>query len=527
MKYKKLANIKTYAAATCLVSAICAVSAPLVPSASAESSSPGLDLMLYKVPDNPSWSIYVKKGERVASKFTVNEANVAGDVGELILRGPDGTEVQKVVLNRDTYPVGTEIKLNSPVAAEDGVYEIEAKYTKDSSSVLIGMEWTIGASTTDEVANIIPGRVWTDSYVIPHQRGAADLKLYVSTKDGYRYESNFKGYHGYVSRIVFDKYGVRYKNSCLSTYKSQGSNSRAGDTNTDVSYAKGADDSCKGVHKIFFAKPDPSLPEMVDTPKGSTWLNTAIKKPEINDLKFAADGDKAAPHKGKLTATVKNYENAVSVVVQIDLDGDGLFGGPKDRTYNTALVNGKLDFSFDGKDNAGNFIPKDVAVGFRLNTKPLGELHLLRNDVEFNDSIEIKRLNGSPNKRSWIYWNDTSLVHPYTGTVNKVAPTNNTAGVDSTGGVHGWSGGAGTDGLGDKRVVDDWAWDDDSIVVASTTHKVVETQPVNPPIAPNQPKKPAANTGTLADTGSSQIAAAGLSLLAVVVGGLAAIRRRF
>lgn len=484
------------------------------PIANAESSLPNFDHIISNAQiEGQSWYMYVKAGEFAVARFEVTRMwQIPEDMGEIILVGPDGSEIQKIVVNKNNAQVGTVFQMSSPVANSDGVYKLSVKpiapVDKYLTSYLADMQWTIGASSSASVDDIINGRVWSNLYNLPGQRNAGDLELFIATSDGYRYKVNYGSYNGWTSRIIVDQFGVRKRDTCESLRASKGSAAaNRMDSNPLAQYAYNENDRCNGLHKIFFAEPENSLPESVKLPDGSiTWLNTKIKPSVIENMKFTSAGDSSSPLKGKLTATVLNYIG--EMVMEIDADGDGDYSGMKDRKVIFHNTGEQISVDFDGKDGEGVFVPFNKKVGIKLTASYKGEVHFTRNDVETNKSIRVERLNGSPVKRTWLFWNDFGLTESC-GTKYNVNPADNRSGVDSSVGVHGWDSvgcvkpdGTSSNGsfesswtldqikaggdYGDSRVIDDWSYDLDSSVSEIIFYTAKEPQVVpDTPLAPN------------------------------------------
>src|SRR5699024_7219759 len=110
--------------------------------------------------------------------------------------------------------------------------------------------------------------------------------------------------------------------------------------------------------------------------------------------------------------------------------------------------------AFDGLDGQGNAASMCTEMNARVHFDKLGEVHVLQRDVEARvPGIEITRMNGAAAPDSTIYWDDTELA---LDRANETPQVDGTAGVDSTGGVHGWA--YDINSWGNNRTIDDWTY---------------------------------------------------------------------
>src|SRR5699024_8751406 len=112
--------------------------------------------------------------------------------------------------------------------------------------------------------------------------------------------------------------------------------------------------------------------------------------------------------------------------------------------------------AFDGLDDLGAEASMCTSMNARIHFDRVGEDHVLQGDVEGRSGgIEITRLNGAAAPDATIYWDDTGLS--LDTRVNSPWPgTDGTAGVDSSGGTHGWD--YDVNSWGNERVIDDWTY---------------------------------------------------------------------
>ncbi|QIM17914.1 DUF11 domain-containing protein [Leucobacter coleopterorum] len=145
--------------------------------------------------------------------------------------------------------------------------------------------------------------------------------------------------------------------------------------------------------------------------------------------------------------------------VEIDIDGNGSYTDPVDRRIQQgADGSGAYETEFDGIDGEGNPIDECGQMRARIYYDRLGEIHVVQRDVEVRGGgIELIRQNGPGAPNDTIYWDDTQLDPNRQTTTPE---PNGTAGIASTGGVHGWQrvAGAAPVSWGDARSIDDWTY---------------------------------------------------------------------
>lgn len=324
-------------------------------------------------------------------------------------------------------------------------------------------DWTINAQNG---AVTIPGRTWTEEYVLEQTAPHAGINVWFQSEYGYRYQAVYNDYDGIDSTLAADGLGLVQPGTCLPHYKSI--NMGAGYTD----YFPPAE--CNSAYKVFFENPASDLPATSTTWSGSTeWVRPGIVTPGVTNVGFTSTS--TGSRNGNVTFNLTNYEGPLTV--EVDVNNNGVYTDPVDVSIPyTAAAPGAQSVAFDGKDGNGADIPTAQVLNFRVKVDRVAEIHFLSGDVERRaGGIEVTRLNGPAGDESVIYWDDSDFASP---DANRCpAPLGitltGTSGVDSTGGVHAWtttgcaggspqfSGNAnnGVNGSwGDFRIINDWAF---------------------------------------------------------------------
>ncbi|QIM19107.1 hypothetical protein G7066_12015 [Leucobacter coleopterorum] len=206
-------------------------------------------------------------------------------------------------------------------------------------------------------------------------------------------------------------FGVVDKNTCASAHTSTsiGVNFESGNPQYTSDFRNIAETNCTFTpYKLFFEAPSADLPAQVTLPSGSTtWLNNTPVEPDLQKVSF--DQESIGSRSGTIRAEIANFEG--SATVQVDVDGDGVFDGAADRSFNIAVVGGEGTGYFDGLDAAGKAIPVTTAISFRVRLDSFAEVHFTDADVEYlSGGISVTRLNGpADGTESRIFWDDSIL----------------------------------------------------------------------------------------------------------------------
>src|SRR5690625_2802980 len=342
--------------------------------------------------------------------------------------------------------------IGSVVAPEDETFSGPGTYTATQDGVWTvelldggAYDWTVDVSSDGD---IIPGRAWSYLDRLSQAGGmqqteSADLNYWIVNDTGYIYFVELAGYNGVTSDIQANAYGFPDEN-CAPTYASY----ELSDGETwDIP-------DCGEVYRIFYEEPDTDLPTSAPSATGEITILPDVLETgdlEIDDLAFTPESAGSAA--GTFTYSI-NPRFSGAYRLEIDVDGDGNYNDPVDRTILlTADGSGTYSYAFDGLDGNGEPIEECTAMNARIFFDKLGEVHMVQTDVEGRaGGIAMTRLNGAGAPDPTIYWNDGDLTETRTTTTPVLVGD----AVDSTGGVHGWD----YQGWvwGDDRHIDDWAY---------------------------------------------------------------------
>lgn len=306
-------------------------------------------------------------------------------------------------------------------------------------------QWEVAVDSA--AGETILGRVWSSVYTMLNPANVLpDYKWWILNDSGYRYQVTTNGYNGIQSRIRATAVGYTEPGTCTPLYRSVES--------ATVDWNPVED--CAGEYRVFFEEPDAALPVSAPSAQGELLVAPAPlleEDLESTDISFTPAGDGSAA--GVLSYAVDSRFSG-GYTIQIDANGNGVYDDPEDRTESFGTDgSARYTYEFDGLDGNGAEIAACTAVTARIAFDRIGEVHVLQDDVEGRTGgIEIIRQTGPGAPDATIYWNDTALVNP---TSNTTPVLDGTAGVDSTGGVHGWEFAADSWG-GRDRGIDDWTY---------------------------------------------------------------------
>lgn len=386
------------------------------------------------VRSSQTWYVYVQAGETISSVLTKVRTAPGGNFDpQVVVTGPDGVVANTCTMTSAT-PDGTACSYSS-VASTTGVWSVTiprpAVGTSDQS--LVGMSWDISARSAGGV--VIPGRVWSLDYAqYDFLPGAVDLSLFYLSEQGYQYRIDRRGMNGLDSHFTANAFGNVDPATCGSAHLSSARITYRPIFQTDCAFT---------AYKIFFAQPAADLPSTVTLPDGtSTWMLTSPTQPTLDGVNFAPTS--AGARSGAVSAQFSNFEGTATV--DVDADGDGVFGGVNDRTLTMSVVAGAGAVDFDGLNGVGTPIPNTQAITFRVRASAFAEVHFLDNDVEVLASgVVVTRLNGpADGTQNRIFWDDT-FVNTTAGDPQAAGKCSTTpvlasgaSGVNSSAGVHGW-----------------------------------------------------------------------------------------
>ncbi|WP_166356204.1 DUF6923 family protein, partial [Phytoactinopolyspora limicola] len=399
------------------------------------SSSPGTSGVL-----TTTFFAYVAAGETLDVAFTKAPGGIVGGA-TVELEGP-GFPAETCEIPAD----GATPCEWQGASGEPGIWRIHI----DSHVVNSAFFWEINVMSG---ATAVDGRVWSEHYRM--RQGATsthdlDLDLWFQTDTGYLYEATYHGYNGVNSDIYADATGVAYADTCASAYESWTSDGPHSDPNLWVPSAG----DCGDLYKIFFEQPAADLPETATRWDGATdWIVPPTTTPLITDVTFSQDGP--GSRAGEIEYAVDNFTGQLSV--EIDTNGDGTY----DLVLPGFAEDGGGSVTWDGLDGSGIQVSPFQELPVRVSIERTGEIHFANWDVEIRDGIEVTRLNGPGAGDQTLYWNDTNLRVQDRACVTP--QLDGRAGVNSSGGVHGWPcRDNANDGIGgswgDQRWIDDWTY---------------------------------------------------------------------
>ena len=408
-----------------------AVPAVSRPSTAQASETPGDTY----IRDSNTLYAYVGEGENLDVVFTKIADEAGANNSSVTVTAPDGSK-QSCQFTAHVAD-GTKCSFLNLTSDTAGIWQIDFVVDSFPSD---RMDWdiTVQNGNTD-----IPGRVWSTDYTVRNV-SPTDLTVYYLSEQGFLYQADYTNYMGVDSNISVDSTGNTLDGTCTSAYKSYDYGTPAegfpyGDEATYDTPRDRAPGTCGDPYKIFFEKPAADLPATGKLPDGTTtWINPQLTLPTLTSLDFNQTGtDKRS---GTFTVGADNFTGQATV--QVDVNGTGTV-------------------DFDGLDGNGNAIDPHTDMSARAIIDHAGEIHFVNWDVEERDGIQVTALNGPQSGSTKLYWDDTDLRTA--GRDCTTPQLDGTAGVDSTGGVHGWTcDDSANDGVtgswGDYRYIDDWTY---------------------------------------------------------------------
>jgi len=405
--------------------------------ARAEANATGAPLF-----SNNTFYAYAEAGETLNLNFTKDyDSPTAGGASmQFQATRPDGTVAWMCSVAANAA-VGQSCATTGLTATQTGAWKITTTMGATGTSAF---DWNI---TVNNGGTAQTGRVWTNAYSVLQSDGEPrDLTYYLVNDSGYQYTTTLRQYDGIGSIIRANSLGLASTADCTPTYQSRDSSNVAGLT------ASG----CGSDYRIFFQQPSAALPASTPSADGTlAVLPTPLTAQDlaVDDLKFTPTSANSADGTFNYSITPRfqgSYE------LQVDTNGNGTYDDPQDRTITLgADGSGNYLYDFDGLDGQGNAIADCTLMHARIFYPQVGEIHVIQQDVEGRaGGIQITRTNGPGAPDSTIYWDDRQIdpsLHS-----NTTPQLNGTAGVDSTGGVHGWD--FNGTSWGNAAYIDDWTY---------------------------------------------------------------------
>ncbi len=329
-----------------------------------------------------------------------------------------------------------------------------------SRRVVLAWDITISdAGAGNMGGNLLDGRVYTNEHIslingnsTPSTPINTSPRFHVLTKDGYLYRVNINEADPFRFPISSNSFGLVDGNR-NPIYKSKPENdfTRSDDPlswlpNDLYLYEPQAEDLGPLINnKIFFNPPNADLPlsatvtDIFRNNTHTTWLLDDLEILSIDSIYFSAQDEFGSPcnpgtiefDKGGFFVFDTNLGGVVTL--QLDLNGNGVFGDPEDLVLTGTLNEGIDSLFWDGID--GLDLPIVAQDSFVLNytgTVRFGELHIAMTDVEGNEGgVTFDWLNSPGGFPTDEFYYDHSDIDPNIpvsvsggGTPGNALPTN-------------------------------------------------------------------------------------------------------
>ncbi|MFN6569269.1 lamin tail domain-containing protein [Dendronalium sp. ChiSLP03b] len=378
-------------------------------------------------------------------------------------------------------------------ATETGIYTVEfrapnttnnppprttnAVFPTDNSQNAGVAAWDI--TVKDSSNNTKKGRVFTNYIAMNMGANASgntpialNSKLYIQTKDGYRYETDMNGVDPFGFIFFANNRGYLDKTNNSTLYRSAG-----GATDNNLNFAGNvrvqnpnvADTATDITHLVFFNRPDTITLSGLGIP-----LSPIIPAAPTNFQFTGANGGSGnQTYVGVGGYFSFNSASSGSYQIIIDTNNDGIYDPSSDRVLQNILSSGSNVVFWDGKDASGTNLqplPSNAPYNAQITTRA-GEYHFPMLDAEnnplgFKITMEnppatfpnLTDQNGQQISSTTVYYNDnnyttangTSINLSGTGATN---PRNASRGINSATGEHEFS-----NGYGDFKGIDTWTY---------------------------------------------------------------------
>jgi len=329
-------------------------------------------------------------------------------------------------------------------------------------------------------AEVVTGRVFTNFLSLNmglNRTGTDVLKasVYVLTKDGYVYETNFNGMDPYGFIFYANNRGLVKAESNTSLYQSGVSSDNIMTTilsngiSAQFQSPNNSDTTLDSTYKIFFEIPASDLPEDIKpTPYAPGTINDFIFTGDTSGHGYVGSGGYFDFTANKVSSfqIVLDFTNYKST--------DGTVNNRGVVYLANACIEGPNRIFWDGKDGNGNVVPAgsyggpDSGVSISIVAKA-GEYHFPLYDVENNkNGIAIRMISdplGSDNlpmtvtsaERTTVYYNNSPVPLIAAEDVLSGRSSNQLAGMDSMTGASKF-GTAAPFGQGDFSALDIWTY---------------------------------------------------------------------
>lgn len=378
-------------------------------------------------------------------------------------------------------------------ATETGIYKVEfhapnttnnppprtttAAFPIDNSQNAGVAAWDI--TVRDSNGNSKKGRVFTNYIAMNMGANASgntpialNSKLYIQTKDGYRYETDMNGVDPFGFIFFANSRGYLDKTNNSTLYHSAG-----GATDNNLNFAGNvrvqdptvADTATDITHLVFFNRPDTATLSYLG-------IDTQATKPTPpTNFQFTGKNGGSGNQTYVGVGGYFSFDSSSSGSYQIiiDTNNDGIYDPSSDRVLQNILSFGSNVVSWDGKDASGTDVqplPSNAPYKAQIITRA-GEYHFPMLDAEnnplgFRITMEnppaafpsLTDQNGQQISSTTVYYNDnnyttanaTSINLNGTGATN---PRNAARGINSATGEHEFS-----SNYGDFKGIDTWTY---------------------------------------------------------------------
>ncbi len=399
-----------------------------------------------------TWYMYVAPGEEPSVQFHKIAATTGGwgPNTAIVVRDPQNTVQYSCTVNSTTTPVSTLLAACTyqPLiiaANQTGIWSVSIEQGAGTTAPTQNLgqnrlTWSIG-TRADAISPLKPGRVWTESLVTADDitdfsaGRTVNMTLFYQSRQGFTYRIVRQGVLGIDAAYSANAFGVVNPATCSSVHESIA-------TNGPTTYRPVGTSGCSfSPYKIFFEAPAADLPASATLPNGTvTWLRAAPPTAADLDVDLAFTPSAPGARSGAIGFTVANFEGTLDL--RVDVDDDGVFTGPADRSLTAPVVTGRAtSVPFDGLTAQGAPISTTTPLAVQVAITRLGEIHLLDSDVEFlPNGVIVERLNGPATNRFDLSWNDSKILSELPAGQQKCSTTSPLIGdhADSSTGVHRW-----------------------------------------------------------------------------------------
>jgi len=287
----------------------------------------------------------------------------------------------------------------------------------------------------NELGQVIEGRVYSNEYISIQNGNNVNTSpsFYVLSRDGYVYQIDFKDTDPWGFPLFSNSFGVVNGNE-QPTYSSFADSilTRSADPSTWTSennylYDPQARDIGSLINnKIFFNPPSIDMPEKAmvtdinNNDTHTTWLynEPSSELPQMTDVRFRGMVEDAAICNPATTSIVGRggfivftSNNRGTASVNLDIDNNGSFDDPLDRSLSAFVGVGQDSIFWDGRDGIGNIVEAEANLQLNYNiTSRNGEIHIMMFDVENNSGgVTFTRLNGANSPANDFYYDHIAV----------------------------------------------------------------------------------------------------------------------